>query len=159
MSEVTPDELAVWRTFHAMRRQLDHALEQQLQRDSGISQPDYEILIALLESPDARLRSREIGERIGWEKSRISHQVTRMEVRGLVERTECEDDLRGTWVGLTPAGERAIRQAVGQHRARIRELFFDVLSGEELAALRAMSERVLQAIDPPVCEQGGNSAG
>ena len=89
MSEVTEEEWAVWRTFYAMRRQLDRALEDQLQRDAGISGADYEILLALFTSRDRRLRSRDLVDRIGWEKSRISHQVTRMESRGLVERSEC----------------------------------------------------------------------
>ncbi len=146
VSEVSEQEWAVWRKFYAMRRQLDRALEDQLQRDAGISAPDYEILLALFESPDRRLRSRDLAERIAWEKSRISHQVTRMESRGLVERTECEDDLRGTWIGLTTDGRRAVLGAMREHTAAIRRLFFDVLTDDELDGLGGASDRVLQAI-------------
>lgn len=146
VSEVSEKEWAVWREFYAMRRQLDRALEDQLQQDAGISAPDYEILLALFGSPHRRLRSRDLAERIGWEKSRISHQVTRMETRGLVERTECEDDLRGTWIGLTTAGRRAVLGAMREHTTRIRDLFFDVLTQEELLVLGNASERVLKAI-------------
>ena len=151
VSEVSAEEWAVWRKFYAMRRQLDRALEDQLQRDAGISGPDYEILLALFESPQRRLRSRALSERIGWEKSRISHQVTRMESRGLVERSECEDDLRGTWIGLTSDGRRAVLGAMRQHTTAIRELFFDVLTEDEKAALGSASDRVLEAINPPAC--------
>jgi DNA-binding MarR family transcriptional regulator len=151
VSEVSAEEWAVWRKFYAMRRQLDRALEDQLQRDAGISGPDYEILLSLFESPQRRLRSRDLSERIGWEKSRTSHQVTRMESRGLVERSECEDDLRGTWIGLTSDGRRAVLGAMRKHTTTIRELFFDVLTDDEKATLGNASDRVLEAINPPAC--------
>jgi DNA-binding MarR family transcriptional regulator len=152
VSDVTAEEWQVWRTFYTMRRQLDRALENQLQADAGISGPDYEILLAIFTSPQKQLRSRDLAEVIGWEKSRISHQVTRMESRGLLERRECEDDLRGTWVGITPDGRRAALGAMRNHNETIRSLFFDVLGPDELAVLARASEKVLQAIDPPICE-------
>ncbi|WP_166876536.1 MULTISPECIES: MarR family winged helix-turn-helix transcriptional regulator [unclassified Salinibacterium] len=152
VSEVSTQEWTVWRTFHMMRRQLDRALEGQLQRDAGISAADYEVLLALFESRDNQLRSRDLGELIGWEKSRISHQVSRMESRGLVERRECSDDLRGTWVGLTANGRRAILGAMREHASKIRQLFLDVLTDDEKAALLAASVRVLDTIAPPVCD-------
>jgi DNA-binding MarR family transcriptional regulator len=152
VSEVTAEEWQVWRTFYTMRRQLDRALENQLQADAGISGPDYEILLALFSAPDKQLRSRDLAEVIGWEKSRISHQVTRMESRGLLERRECEDDLRGTWVGMTSEGRKAALGAMRKHNETVRSLFFDVLDADELAALSRASEKVLQAIDPPICD-------
>jgi DNA-binding MarR family transcriptional regulator len=151
VSEISDGEWEVWRTFYTMRRQLDRALENQLQRDAGISGPDYEVLLTLFEARDKRLRARHLGELIGWEKSRLSHQVTRMVTRGLVERTECEDDLRGTWIGLTNDGRRAILGAMREHVAAIRELFFDVVSEDEKTALLSASVKVLDAINPDAC--------
>ncbi|MDI2098984.1 MarR family winged helix-turn-helix transcriptional regulator [Ruicaihuangia caeni] len=171
MSEVaaiSEREWEVWRTFYGMRRQLDRAIEQQLQEDAGISRPEFEILLALWEAPQKRLRSREIAELIGWEKSRISHQVSRMEARGLVERTECDSDLRGIWVGLTPDGRRAVLGASRKHALKVRELFFDALDAEQLDAVLEISKRVLGSIDAPACDivaqqaqhaQDGNSEG
>ena len=156
VSEVSAQEWQVWRRFYAMRRQLDRALENQLQADAGISSPDYEILLALFESPNRQLRSRDLAEVIGWEKSRISHQVSRMEARGLVDRQECEDDLRGTWVGITADGRRATLGAMRQHTTAIRSLFFDVLSPTELTALSSASGKVLDAINPAICDRIDN---
>jgi DNA-binding MarR family transcriptional regulator len=150
--QISEQEWAVWRRFYAMRRQLDRALEQQLQGDSGISGPDYEILVALFDAPDRKLRARELAEIIGWEKSRISHQVSRMETRGLVERTECETDLRGTWIGMTNEGKRTIFRAMRNHNETIRQYFFDVLGADEQALLHDASNKVLEAINPEACE-------
>jgi DNA-binding MarR family transcriptional regulator len=152
VSRVSPDEWDVWRVFFSMRKHLDLALERQLQRDAGISLPDYEILLALFESAGNQLRARELGAHVGWEKSRLSHQVTRMERRGLVKRSDCDTDGRGTWVGITADGRRAILGAMRDHATTIRRYFFDVLTEDEQVVLRNVSGRVLDAIDPP-CEE------
>src|SRR6185369_9061732 len=93
----------------------------QLQRDAGISQADFSVLIRLSESNGQRLRTGELAELLAWEKSRVSHQVTRMEARDLLERTECDTDGRGTWVGLTDEGRRVLESASGDHAGAIRE--------------------------------------
>jgi DNA-binding MarR family transcriptional regulator len=148
--EFTDDESAVWREFIWMRRRLDLALERQLQRDSDISGADYEILASLFGTPEHRLRVRELGDRLGWEKSRVSHQLTRMEKRSLVQRLECATDARGTWVVITVDGKRTILSAMRQHRAAIRKVFLDVLEPHEQASLLAISGRILSAIDEPI---------
>ena len=153
VSSVSQDEWDTWRTFYQMRRQLDLALERQLQHDAEISGPDYEILLAIFESPDKQLRARDLTALLGWEKSRLSHQVTRMERRGLVQRSDCDVDARGTWIGITPDGSRATLGAMRDHATSIRRLFFDVLTDDEKRVLKDVSARVLDAIDPPSCEE------
>jgi len=143
--ELTDEEWVVWDSFYAMRRRLDRALELRLQSDSGVSAPEYEILVGLGRSSDRRSRVRDIAEQIGWEKSRVSHQVTRMERRGLVRRTECSSDARGTWVELTPDGRRAMLAATRGHTAAIKRYFTDVLAGDD-DVVRAFSQRVLDSI-------------
>lgn len=150
---VTSEEWDAWRTFMTMRNSLDRTLERNLHASGDISAADYEVLIALFEAPDKTLRARELSTRIAWEKSRLSHQVTRMEKRGLLQRTECDTDGRGTWVSITPDGSRAVLTAMRGHNAAIREFFFDIVSPQELAALQALSQRVLDTIHPPAqCE-------
>jgi len=149
-ANVTEQEWAAWRSFLSMRRRLDLALEHQLQRDADISASDYGVLITLFETPEKQLRAGEIAQTLGWEKSRVSHQVTRMEKRGLVERRLCDTDARGTWVGMTPDGSRAVLGAMRDHAATLRQYFFDVLTPDELAVFQGASDRVLAAIEP--CE-------
>ena len=152
-AQVSAEEWDVWRSFITMRNHLDRTLERQLQSSGDISAADYQVLIALFELPDKQIRARELSAQIGWEKSRLSHQVTRMEKRGLLERTECDTDARGTWIGLTPAGSRAILSAMRGHQTAIRQYFFDVLSTDEQETLKQASLRVIDAIDPPPCDE------
>lgn len=155
VSEVSQADWDVWRGFMMMRRQLERTLEKQLQSDASLSMPDYEILLTLFNSKDKQLRARDLGEIIAWEKSRISHQVSRMEQRGLVKRVECGDDARGVWVTLTSEGSRSVLGAMRDHTRTIREYFFDVLSADELATLKGITANVLDAIDPPACDIEG----
>ncbi|WP_213816033.1 MarR family winged helix-turn-helix transcriptional regulator [Glaciihabitans sp. dw_435] len=158
VSRISDEEWGIWRTFYAMRRQLDQALEQQLQRDANISRSEFEVLISIFESSAGQLRAGELADHLGWEKSRISHLVTRMERRGLVERRDCDTDLRSSWVALTADGKRAVLGSMSDHAATIRRYFFDALTPEELAALNSTSVKVLEAIDPPVCRTGSAAA-
>lgn len=134
-----------------MRRQLDLTLERRLQADAGISSADFAILVSLHEQPERRLRAGRIGDIIGWEKSRVSHQLKRMEQRGLVSRAECDDDARGVWIELTPDGRRAVLAAMRDHAEAIRQYFFDQVTEDERALLLSVSQRVLDTINPPVC--------
>jgi len=140
------DQVELWRSFYAMRRKLDRALDLQLQRESGVSASEYEILLSLNEAPQRRLRIKDIAGTIGWEKSRVSHLVTRMERRGLLNRADCEVDGRGSWIGLTTVGRRTIIGATRGHTDAIRRYFFDVLTPQEIAAIAELSPRVIDAI-------------
>lgn len=136
-------EQQAWRKFLVMQGQLRARIATRLQRETGLSEADYEVLVNLSEAPDGRLRPSELGGATQWEKSRISHHVARMEARGLVERRPCPSDKRGALVALTPAGRRAIEQAAPAHVEHVREAFVDVLTPAELDALAEISDKIL----------------
>jgi DNA-binding MarR family transcriptional regulator len=121
----------VWQAYLHLNQHLYAFLEQQLVRD-GLSGPDYQLL-----------RARELGTEIGWDRSRLSHHLTRMEKRGLVAREECAEDGRGLMVRVTDAGRRAIEAAAPAHVEYVQRCFFDLVSSDELETLAAVFDRVL----------------
>ena len=139
------EELRAWRSFVAMHHQLERHLERHLQRDFGLSAPDYEILVNLSEAPGDRMRAFELGEATDWEKSRLSHHLSRMAKRGLLRRDAGEG--RYPDIVLTAAGRAAIEQAAPAHAARVRALFVDVLGRDRLRLIGAASDDVLAAVE------------
>jgi DNA-binding MarR family transcriptional regulator len=100
----------------------------------------------LTEAPEGRLRVFEIASALAWEQSRVSHQLARMKRRGLIGRQECPSDARGAFVVLTETGRAAIERAAPAHVETVRQLVFDGLSHDQLAALTAVTERVLDRL-------------
>lgn len=143
------EQQAAWRGWLDVHTQLSARLGRELQAASGLSLSDYEILVALTDAdvPEHSLRMFELGERLQWEKSRVSKQVSRMEARGLVERRHCADDRRGAFVDLTEAGHAAIAAAAPGHVDLVRDLFFDGLSDQQVRDLGAFAAAVLERIN------------
>ncbi|MFY1673049.1 MarR family winged helix-turn-helix transcriptional regulator [Plantactinospora sp. WMMB334] len=130
----TRDELRVWREFVETTEALRTTLAARLQHDSGLSRSDYAVLLALSEATGHRLRSSELAARIGWERSRLSHHLNRMERRHLIRREECAVDSRGAEVVLESVGAEAFHAATVPHLRAVRELFVDALTTDQLAA-------------------------
>ncbi|MFF2546528.1 MarR family winged helix-turn-helix transcriptional regulator [Kitasatospora sp. NPDC058063] len=139
-------EARVWRQYRGLIRELQSAQDRQLVRDSGLSGADYALLVPLSEATDGVLRARDLGLEIGWERSRLSHQIGRMEKRGLVAREPCPDDARGSMVRLTPDGRAAIEAAAPAHVETVRRYFFDPLTAKEVDVLSALFEKMLGAL-------------
>lgn len=133
-----------WRAYVAMSQLLDTEISRGLRMDIGLSMADYRVLAPLSEAPDHRLRMQDLASHAHWEKSRLSHQVRRMESRGLVRREECPTDARGALAVITPEGLQAVRKAAPMHVARVRRLLVDVLSREQLEALADVCETVVK---------------
>ena len=139
-------EAHVWQAYRDLQRELRNALDRQLVRDAGLSAAEYALLVPLSEAPGGRLRARDLGGMVGWDRSRISHQLSRMEQRGFVTREPCPDDARGSIVRLTPAGRSAIEAAAPNHVATVRRLFLDPLSDNELDTLATLFDRLLAGL-------------
>lgn len=139
-------EMRAWRAYARMQTQLSARLHRSLQRTTGLSLSDYEVLVHLSEAPDGRLRSFQLSAALQWEKSRLSHHLSRMQARGLVSRQECTSDGRGAFVVITPAGRAAIESAAPTHVADVREALIDVLTPAQLDALAEIAETVLERL-------------
>ena len=132
-----------WRGYRRMRRLLDLELARELMQDAGLSEPDYDVLSDLSETPEQRLRLSELADRMLWSRSRLSHHISRMQQRGLVTREECATDGRGSVVVLPPAGRQAVEAAAPGHVAAVRRHLIDRLTPAEVSALGTLSQRVI----------------
>jgi DNA-binding MarR family transcriptional regulator len=139
-------EMRAWRGYRRMRALLDLELARDLARDSGLSEADYDVLSDLSEAPGRRMRLTELATRMLWSKSRLSHHITRMQQRGLVDREECPGDARGSMIVLTPAGVRTIVEAAPLHVESVRRAMIDLMTPEEIAALDALSHRIVERL-------------
>jgi DNA-binding MarR family transcriptional regulator len=140
---LNPREDRAWRAFQHAHHRLDVHLNRRLQ-ESGLSGADYEVLAVLSSHDQDRMSARELCNTLGWEKSRVSHQVRRMQKDGLICRESNPDDARSTMVCLLPAGRAAIEKAAPRHVEDVRRNFIDLLSPAELDMLAALNERVLR---------------
>ena len=140
-------EARAWRGFTRMRVQLQARLARELMAHSGLSDADYTVLVNLSEAAGGRLRAYELGRALQWEKSRLSHQLTRMGRRGLVAREDCDTDARGSFVAITPEGRAAIEAAAPVHVEDVRHHLIDLLDDDQLDALADISEAVLAHLD------------
>ncbi|MEU0566207.1 MarR family transcriptional regulator [Nonomuraea sp. NPDC005983] len=142
---LTERELHAWRTSFRMVELLRARIEQQLQATSGLSNADYTVLVLLAEAPGRRMRSYELAQTAGWEKSRMHHQLTRMSRRGLVTREPCGS--RGIHAVLTTEGLSALRKAVPGHAQEVRRLFVDRLTPEELEQFAGLAAKILDNLE------------
>ncbi len=139
-------EAAAWRGLQFMHLQLTARLARELADDSELSYPDYEVLVTLTAQPAGRLRAFELGRALGWEKSRLSHHVSRMVARGLVARETCPSDQRGAFVVVTAQGRAAITAAAPGHVAAVRRYVIDRLTPAQLDTLASVADTVLAAL-------------
>ena len=142
---LTEDEQRAWRAYI----QLAQLLVRQLDRDLHpfeLSMHDYEILVELSEATQNRLRMTELADRTAQSRSRLSHQINRMESKGLVVREGCEGDKRGTFAVLTERGAETIIKVAPHHVASVRHHFIDQLAPGTLTALTDACEPALDRL-------------
>lgn len=149
-------EARAWRALQLMQMQLEGELARQLAAESGLSYPDYTVLVALTDRDDGRLRLFELAATLGWEKSRASHHVGRMVDRGLVKKERCGSDRRGAYVVVTRRGRREIEAAAPGHVAAVRRLFVDRLTPAQLDAVADAAETVLAGLVDESPAAGGD---
>jgi DNA-binding MarR family transcriptional regulator len=153
---VAPDgiserEWALWRGVALMGRRLSAALERAVQDAAGISSAEFEVLNALSHSPDQQARARDLADMLSWEKSRVSHLVTRMTARALVTRGACETDMRGTWVVLAPAGSQALANALPAYVRTVRDGFTARIAADDATRLASVAVDVARDLGNGAC--------
>jgi DNA-binding MarR family transcriptional regulator len=129
------EEMRAWQAFLAAGALLDRRLEQQLKQDSGLSHPQYEILVRLSGAPGGELRMTDLAGALYTTKSGLTYQIGQLEKAGLVHRVSSPTDTRGVVAVVTEAGRQRLARAAPGHVAAVRDLLIDVLTAEQLSVL------------------------
>lgn len=135
--------MRAWRAYAVAKALLDSRLHRDLQEEHRLALADYELLLRLAEAPSGQARMSTLAEQVASSKSRVSHQIGRMEKAGLVRRQECPSDGRGVIAVLTSHGQAVIRSAAPTHVRGVRDNLVDLLSDDERALLADVFERVI----------------
>lgn len=122
---------------------LESRLAGELNEETGLSMADYTVLSNLVEAEDRRWRITGLAEHMQWSQSRLSHQILRMETRGLIHREDAAEDRRGTVVVLTREGLRAIAAAAPGHFRSVRRHMIDLLTEDQLRILGDIADAVV----------------
>jgi DNA-binding MarR family transcriptional regulator len=144
------DEQRAWLAYTRVQLRLSYEMNRQLQADSDLSLADYDVLTALSTAVDGSMQVSALAAQIGWERSRLSHHIRRMERRGLVLCGLAASDRRATEIRLTDEGQAAIVDAAPGHVALVRRLFFDGLPNTLLGPL----SEALEVAYEHIIEQG-----
>ena len=143
------EEQALWRLMLAGMRKIDRVMDETLLAGSDLSSSEFSVLVTLSEAEDQSLRLRDLCASLDWDRSRTSHQITRMERRGLVTKRKSEGDARGVVVTLTDEGLRRLRAAAPEHVESVRRIVFDHMTTEQHVHLKAFMEGVLAVTNVP----------
>lgn len=137
------EEQAFWRLLLTADRKIRRGIEESLLYEDDLSHADFGVLVNLSEAEGHCLRIRELCEVLGWDRSRTSHQITRMEKRGLVAKSKHDGDGRGVVAQLTDLGMQRVKKAAPAHVATVRHLLFDVITAEERRFLAGIAQKIV----------------
>lgn len=146
------EEQHLWRLMLAASTKISRTIDDRPQAGSGLSSPEFSVLVSLSEADGRVLRLRELCENLGWDRSRASHQVTRMEKRGLVTKEKCPGDARGVLATITDEGMSRLEAAAPDHVETVRRLVFDHLNEKRQAQLLEVLTEVVEADNFPASQ-------
>ncbi|PWD50569.1 MarR family transcriptional regulator [Serinibacter arcticus] len=134
-----------WRASIVGMTYLLGVVSRDLEIATGLSMPEYEILVRLSEAPDWSVRMSDLADQVAHSRSRVTHTVTRLEAAGLVERRPTVEDKRGIAATMTRDGFDRLQAAAPFHVRSVRARLVDVVPREQLAQVGDAMRAVLLA--------------
>ena len=131
-----------WRAFHKIGTSLLPHLGRQITNHSGISATEYIVLIALSELTLPSVNLNRLAQGLGWEISRMSHQLSRMDEAGLVKKTKNLEDSRCFDVSITAKGRKIVEAAIPLQSIEINHCFSEVITQAQMKSLIEISEAI-----------------
>ena len=142
---IDPVAMNAWRMFLTAHARVVDRLSRELEESTDLPLAWYEVLLYLREASAGKLRMHELADSLLLSRSAVTRFVDRMVDAGLVERTTCDSDRRGTFVEATALGTERFRAAAPIHLRGIAEHFTDLISDEESVVLAGALSRIAAA--------------
>lgn len=139
------EEQRLWRGLIEASLKVGREIDEELRTDFDLTSAEYAVLVQLSEAEGQAMRLRDLCSRLKWDRSRGSHQVTRMEKRGLVTKSNAPEDARGVTVALTQKGLERLEAAVPSHVETVRRLVFDPTTVADRAHVQKFVDALLAA--------------
>jgi len=139
---LTPAEREAWRAVLLVADLLRFKVSAEVGPTTGLSPADHSVLMRLDEAPGQRMAQKNLANEMYWSKSRLSRQLTRMQGRGLVERST-DKTVPGVRISMTAAGRNAIQAAAKVHAAAVRRYLLDAATEDELNAFVRLASRII----------------
>jgi DNA-binding MarR family transcriptional regulator len=138
-NRLTPRETTIWQAVKAFKEVVFARIESDIQQASGLSGAEFGVLSRLQDLGNGKLSQQALKESMGWHKARLSHQLTRMEGRDLVQRVPLG---RSVVVVILPEGDKALTLARPAHVQAIRKHLVRKVTREEADALLSAFEKL-----------------
>ena len=147
MSRAHHHRAAAWELYFTTTARLTERIEAALKCQSGLSMPEYSVLLMTDRAGEAGIRPSVLAHKVVFSRSRLTHTMKRLESRDLISRRPCQGDGRGGLVFLTDAGKRLFDEAAIVQRDVIRRLFLNEITPEEIDMLTGLFSRVSERIN------------
>ena len=138
--------LKSWIAFHKIRITLLPILIKHLNDVCGLSEAEYQVFMGLTASENGQLKPSQLADEIGWDLGRLSHQVSRMEAKGLLSKQQCPVDARSCWIGTTKKGKALFDKALPIQSKEVERLFGRALTNEQMRSLIEISEAIVENV-------------
>ncbi|WP_145948206.1 MarR family winged helix-turn-helix transcriptional regulator [Paenibacillus sp. Y412MC10] len=140
-NELNEEEMRIWHMWKGSFQTIFGRVVKEMSEHTGLSEGDYGVLDRLDLLGDGSLRQQDLADSMDWDKSRLSHHLTRMENRGLVKRKPLDTD-RGVQVIITAAGKSVLEDARPIVSMTIRKHFLDQLTDQDKESITRLSEKI-----------------
>jgi DNA-binding MarR family transcriptional regulator len=139
---LSSEQLGAYFALTEVSSLLQYAVDEHLRSAGDLSYVQFQILARLVHVPGGKLRMTDLADGVVYSRSGLTYQAGLLDKRGLITRSPSPDDERSVIVTVTDAGRDLIARVLPEHAERVRQLLFEPMNGQDLAALSAILGRV-----------------
>lgn len=137
-ASLTDGERSLWFAWKRAHEVIRTRIAEEVRAATGLSEPDVAILIQI-NVAGGSIRQNELVARLGWDRTRLSHHLSRMEKRGLASRNRRDNRIE---VDLTISGRGLVSAVQPIHAAAVRQHLIEPFTSEQGDHLREALERI-----------------